>query len=113
MELTNLDIVKVFVGIEIIRDRPNRDITLSQRGYTSKLLDKFTKELSVKSNSYCQGIRLQPNQEKTTPEDIQLFQQQIGSLMYLMTATRPDLTFSIGQLVRYMRNPHGIHFKTL
>ena len=58
MELTNLDITKVFVDIEIIRDRPNRDITLSQRGYTNKLLDKFIKELSVKSNSCCQEIRL-------------------------------------------------------
>ena len=70
MELTNLDIAKVFVNIEIIKDRSNRDITLSQRGYTNKLLDKFVKELPVKSNSCCQEIRLQPNQEKTTPEDI-------------------------------------------
>ena len=51
MELTNLNITKVFVDIKIIRDRSNRDITLSQRGYISKLLDKFTKELPVKSNS--------------------------------------------------------------
>ena len=29
MKLTNLDITKVFVDIEIIRDRLNRDITFS------------------------------------------------------------------------------------
>ena len=53
MEFTNLNITKVFVNIKIIRDRSNRDITFSQRDYTSKLFDKFIKELSVKSNSCC------------------------------------------------------------
>ena len=53
IKLTNLDITKVFINIEIIRDRSNRDITLSQRDYINKLLDKFIKELSVKSNSCC------------------------------------------------------------
>ena len=32
--------------------------------------------------------------------------------MYLMTVTRPDLTFPIDQLVRYIRNLHDTHFKT-
>jgi hypothetical protein len=33
--------------------------------------------------------------------------------MYLMTATRPDLAFPIGQLARYMANPSGTYFKAL
>ena len=53
IKLTDLNITKVFINIEIIRDRSNRDITFFQRDYISKLLDKFIKELLVKSNSYC------------------------------------------------------------
>ena len=33
--------------------------------------------------------------------------------MYLMTATRPDLTFSVGNCARYMSNPSQEHFKAL
>ena len=58
INFTNLNITKVFVNIEIIRDRSNKDITLSQRDYISKLFDKFIKKPLVKSNSYCQEIRL-------------------------------------------------------
>ena len=113
MELTNLGIARVFVGVEIIRDRSKRSITLSQKGYTAKILDKFAKGIPPKINPCAQGIRLEPNKEKANSEEIQLFQQQIGSLMYLMTATRPDLSFPIGQLARFMSNPHKTHLKAL
>ena len=33
--------------------------------------------------------------------------------MYLITVTRLDLTFSIGQLVRYIENSNDTHFKVL
>ena len=51
MKFINLDIIKVFIRIKIIRDHSNRDITFLQQIYTNKLLDKFVKELSVKTNS--------------------------------------------------------------
>jgi len=59
------------------------------------------------------GTRIGPNIDQATPEDINSYQQQIGSLMYLTTKTRPDLAFSIGLLARYMANPGPEHWKTL
>ena len=113
MEFTDLGIAKFFLGIEIYRDRSIRIIALTQRGYTTKILEKFVKGLFNKSNPCAQGNRLEPNSRKASIEDIQLFQQQIRSLMYLITATRPDLAFPIGQLARYMANPDKNHFKAL
>ncbi|KAI0999793.1 hypothetical protein K3495_g8404 [Podosphaera aphanis] len=40
--------------------------------------------------------------------DVKLYQQIIGSLMYAMTLTRPDIAFVLGCLARYMSN-HAVH----
>jgi Reverse transcriptase (RNA-dependent DNA polymerase) len=113
MELTNLGEVKYFLGIEISRNRQKQTITLNQKGYIQRLIDGFAKGLAVKPNPCALGVRLEPNPEKASESEIHQFQQQIGSLMYLMTSTRPDLAFLIGQLARYMANPHGSHFRAL
>ena len=113
MELHDLGVAKYFLGIEIFRDRPYRAIQLVQKGYIERLLNKFTKGLHPGINPCSLGVRLEPNQEKASAEDINNFQQNIGSLMYLMTATRPDLAFPVGQLARFMANPSGNHFKAL
>jgi hypothetical protein len=113
MELTNLREVKYFLGIEISRNRQKRTITLNQKDYIQRLINGFAKGLAVKSNPCALGVRLEPNPEKASESEIHQFQQQIRSLMYLMTLIRPDLAFLIRQLARYMANPHGSHFRVL
>ena len=41
------------------------------------------------------------------------YQQQIGSIIYLMTKTRPDLAYPVGLYARFMSNPSLEHFKAL
>eukprot|EP00249_Psilotum_nudum_P002219 c15144_g1_i1 orf=116-298(+) len=43
------------------------------------------------------------------PCDTTLYQQLIGSLIYL-TITRPDLSYAIGLLSQYMHAPHLSHW---
>ena len=58
-------------------------------------------------------IKLKTNPNTTISKKIKKFQQQIESLMYLMTCTRFDLYYSINALTRFMSNPGPMHFKTL
>jgi hypothetical protein len=76
-------------------------------------LNEFAKGLAIKPNLCALGVRLKPNPEKALESEIHSFQQQIGLLIYLMTSTRPDLAFLIGQLARYMANPYSSHFRAL
>jgi hypothetical protein len=47
----------------------------------------------------------------TSPEvDATLYRQLVGSLLYL-THTRPDLSFFVGLVARYMQTPHESHWK--
>ena len=38
------------------------------------------------------------------------YQSFIGSLMYLMLGTRPDIAYAVGKLVRFSANPSQAHF---
>jgi hypothetical protein len=39
------------------------------------------------------------------------YREAIGSLMYAMLATRPDLAFAVSTLSRFMETPHTTHWK--
>jgi Uri superfamily endonuclease len=41
------------------------------------------------------------------------YSQIIGSLMYLASATRPDISFAMSKLSRYMSNPSADHWHAL
>jgi hypothetical protein len=70
MDISNLEPIKFFLGIEISRNRKERSITLSQKGYIQKILDKFALNAKKSPNPCQMGYRLEPNPEKATPEDI-------------------------------------------
>jgi hypothetical protein len=41
------------------------------------------------------------------------YSRVIGSLMYLMTCTRPDIAYSVSKLSRYTSNPGKDHWKAI
>ena len=55
---------------------------------------------------------------KLVPNDGRAYSQleyasAIGSLMYCMTCTRPDIAYAVGKLCRYTHNPSREHWKAL
>jgi hypothetical protein len=41
------------------------------------------------------------------------YRQAIGSLMYLAVATRPDITFAVSLLLRFLENPSNAHWEAV
>jgi hypothetical protein len=109
--------VSVFLGNEITINRDQKTITISQQRYTKKLLSKFeiTKENGYKLYNLpgTPGIYLKKNSENATSKEINQFQQEIGSLLFLALKTRPDITYNVCLLARFMSNPSIYHFKEL
>ena len=114
VEISDLGDARFFLGMELSRNRKNKSLFLSQAKYIQELLNKFNVigEKPIYSPTI-QGIRLEKNPDQASEHMIKLYQQQIGSLMYLMTATRPDLAFSVSNCARYMSNPSEEHYKAL
>ena len=50
-----------------------------------------------------------PNKGQATPELHSRFQTVIGSLLYLMLGTRPDLAFAVTKLAQFASNPSEEH----
>ena len=50
-----------------------------------------------------------PNKETAKPELCSRFQTVIGSLLYLMLSTRPDLAFAVTKLAQFASNPSEEH----
>ena len=114
LELSELGDVKYYLGIDISRDRKNKTITLSQKGYLDKILERFNKNgLNPVSTPIEVGIRLEKSTEIASKERTRQFQAEVGSLLYLSTKTRPDLAYAVGQVSKFMSNPNESHFRAL
>lgn len=42
--------------------------------------------------------------------DKAVYQEAVGSLMYLMICKRPDIAYSVGQVAQFSQNPREVHF---
>ena len=77
-------------------------ITISQTTFIDKILNCFSmqdcKPVSMPINSNHQLKAIGDEDERT---DATAYQQIIGSLMYLVTATRPDLSYTITHLSQF------------
>ncbi|KAJ9551125.1 hypothetical protein OSB04_015170 [Centaurea solstitialis] len=104
------------LGIRIYRDRTKRLIGLSQSTYLDKILKKFNMSESKKGYLPMQhGIRLSKNQCPSTSEELDRmsripYASAIGSIMYAMTCTRPDVSFALSMVSRYQGNPGESHW---
>jgi len=106
--LKNLGKLKYVLGIEILRDRKGKRIMLSQKQYLSKVLDRFGMGESRAVATPLEKDRHFVKNDTTT-EDLKDYQSQIGSLMYAMIGTRPDLSFAVGVLSQHASNPGEEH----
>lgn len=104
--MTDLGKMKFFLGVEVVQDE--QGIFITQKKYAEDVLMKF-------EMSECNSVKnpMIPGQKLTkkgagSAIDPTRFKQLVGSLRYL-TATRPDLMFSVNLVSRYMEEPNEEH----
>ena len=95
--------LKFTLGIEV--NQTETGISISQSNYIYKCLERFGMQ-EAKPTATPLPFKPQADQTKSQPfQDIKLYQQLIGSLMYLASATRPDIAYAVGYLARSMQSP--------
>lgn len=99
-----------FLGLHIDRDATTGSIYLGQRQYVATLLERFgLQDANPVRLPMGAGTRLRKDGE-VLPKDLkELYQELVGSLLYLSTCTRPDISFAVGQLSRHMAAPTEEH----
>ncbi|CAM8877191.1 unnamed protein product [Rhodiola kirilowii] len=108
--MKDLGLADVIFGIKITRTADG--FVLSQAHYVDKILDKFRKD-SI--GVYKTPIDMNQHLSKNKGESISQveYSKVIGSLMYLMNCTRPDIAYCVSRLARYTSNPGYEHWKAI
>ena len=114
--MKDVDEAAYILGIKIYRDRSRRLIGLSQSTYLDKILKRFKMDQSKKGFlPVLQGVRLSSAQSLTTAKDkeemsVIPYASAIGSIMYAMLCTRPDVNLAVSLVARYQSNPGKEHW---
>ena len=103
------------LGIKIYRDRSKRLIGLSQDTYIDKVLKRFNMQDSKKGFlPMSHGVSLCKSQCPSTPDEQEKmsaipYASAIGSIMYAMLCTRPDIAYALSVARRYQSNSGEAH----
>ena len=119
-EMKDLGEAKKILGMEIERDRSKGKICLSQKQYLKKVLHRFgmndgTKPVSTPLASH---FKLKSTMSPSTDDEFNYmakvpYASVVGSLMYCMVCTRPDISQALSVVSRYMHNPGRNHWQAV
>ncbi|GJW53621.1 retrotransposon protein, putative, ty1-copia subclass [Tanacetum coccineum] len=107
------------LGIKIYRDRSKRLIGLCQSAYIEKILKRYFIENSKRGTIPMQEkLKLSKSQGASTPAEKQRMQNipyasAVGSIMYAVRCTRPDVAFAQNITSLFQQNPGELHWTTV
>ncbi|KAI0992742.1 hypothetical protein K3495_g15443, partial [Podosphaera aphanis] len=98
------------LGLEIILGTTG--IRLSQQGYSKKILKRFGFENAHKvSTPLDPNVTLCKGCEEDRLENMKEYQAIVGSLMYLVIGSRPDLAYTVTLLSQFASCPNDSHMR--
>jgi hypothetical protein len=105
--MSDLGLLSFYLGIEV--HQGTEEITIKHTTYAAKLVERA-------GLSECNPVpvpmepRLKLSKESQNPSvDASLYRSMVGSLRYLVH-TRPDISFAVGYISRFMENPTTEHW---
>ncbi|CAI6007470.1 unnamed protein product [Closterium sp. NIES-65] len=103
----NLGEVKYYLGMHVERDLDHRWLKLHQEKFIKELGEKYgienERKVATPLPAEFKFVKAAED-EVVEAEEQQQFQSLVGSLLYAAVHTRPDISFSVGQLARVVQN---------
>jgi len=118
-EMKDLGSAKKILGMEISRDTEKGEILLTQRSYIRKILERYNLENAKQvatpiSAHFKLSLKCSPSTEKERRDMERVpYASAVGSVMYAMICTRPDISHAVSLVSRYMANPGKEHWEAL
>ena len=114
-DMKDLGEAKVCLGLEITRNREQRKLWLTQESYMEKIVDRFGMSDSKPVPTPMEEAKSTCGRLEVISEDDEEavgvpYREAIGSLMYLMIGSRPDIAYAVGKLARFCENPKTKHW---
>lgn len=114
-EMKDLGKLKFCLGIEIVWN-DDGSCNLRQRQYLLDVLERFNmNDCKPVSTPLQSGIKLSKSMCATSKKDRDdmadvPYRSAVGSLIYLVTGTRPDIAVAVGEVSKYLENPGRLHW---
>jgi hypothetical protein len=118
-DMKDLGAAKQILGMRINRDKQKGTLQLSQEEYIDRILKRFSmSNAKPVSTPLASHFRLSKDQSPKTEEEKDFmakvpYASAIGSLMYAMVCTRPDIAHAVGAVSRFMTNPGKQHWEAV
>ena len=103
--------LKRFIGINVVRDRSNRQIFISQTHQILKILEEQgltncnPKSTPADSNARLNAAMVPKSEGEKKKKPTTDYRSAVGALLYLATMTRPDISYAVSQVAKYCENP--------
>ena len=105
LSMKNLGEPKVFIGVQIERNRAQKEIKISQRNYIESIIKKLNLENSSAEVPMNPAIDLRkPSESREIKLNDAPYRELIGCLMYVSVQTRTDIAYAVSKLARYIFN---------
>ena len=107
------------LGIKIYRDRSKRILGLFQSRYVDLILKRFNMEASKRgylptSHGLCLSKKMCPKTPKERKRMNEIsYASAVGSIMYAMLCTRPDVAYTLCIASRFHADPGEDHWKAV
>ena len=113
VQMTDLGPLTSFLGMEIQRHRPTRILHLSQQRYITSILERHgmseSSPISTPADPHVRLLKSPPDHNADSVNQ-QRYQSAVGSLMYAMIGTRPDIAFAVSAVSQHNNNPGAAHW---
>ena len=115
-DMTDLGELHHCLSIEFKRDRAARTITMSQKHFIEEVLERFgmqdCKPIGTPIDPKARLLKLTEEEFKQCEGEMEgvPYKQAVGSLMYIMVGTRPDLAFPQSVVSQHMARPGPMHW---
>jgi len=108
-EMRDIREVKEFIGRRVMRGKRAKNPTLSNPGHIMALLQAFGMDTYTPNKTdMASAVNLSTTGKNPLP-DGNRSAAMVGSLLYLSATTRPDISYPVGVLSRFMSCPEQDH----
>lgn len=109
-KMKDLGKLKHFLGIDF--DQSDGCIKMTQEKYTNMILERFNTQNCRPRETPC-DLKLQYTEDALKMTDTKMYREAVGSLIYLATCSRPDLSFVVSRLSQYFAEPTEEQWSTV
>ena len=102
--MKDLGEISWFLGIQFKHDKDV--IEMNQSRYIDKLIKRFNMQNCKERSTPCEmNVNKVVDDDCAELADVKLYREIVGSLIYVMTATRPDISYIVTKLSQHMVKP--------